>query len=123
MATILKIVGGNVRRMRKVKQWTLEQLAEKADSNPKYLGAVERGEENIGLKKLAQVAAALQVEPYELFLPGEEDGIAKELIASIKTADHPSQALMLDLMKRIPAWKDILSVRKRRTGSSRGTRR
>ena len=123
MATILKIVGGNVRRMRKVKQWTLEQLAEKADSNPKYLGAVERGEENIGLKKLAQVAAALQVEPYELFLPGEEDGIAKELIASIKTADHPSQALMLDLMKRIPAWKDILSARKRRTGGSRGTRR
>jgi len=45
----------------------------------------------------------------------------KELIASIKTADHPSQALMLDLMKRIPAWNDILSVRKRR--GARGTRR
>ena len=115
MATILKIVGGNVRRMRKVKQWTLEQLAEKADSNPKYLGAVERGEENIGLKKLAQVAAALQVEPYELFLPGEEDGIAKELIASIKTADHPSQALMLDFMKRIPEWKEMLAAKKRPT--------
>ena len=123
MATILKIVGGNIRRMRKSKRLTLEQLAEKAEANPKYLGAVERGEENIGLKKLAQVAAALQVEPYELFLPGEEDGIAKELIASIKTADHPSQALMLDFMKRIPAWKDILSARKRRTGGSRGTRR
>src|SRR2546422_6332575 len=118
MATILKIVGGNIRRMRKSKRLTLEQLAETADSNPKYLGAVERGEENIGVKKLAQVAAALQVEPYELFLPGEEDGIDKELIASIKTADHSTQALLADFMKRIPTWKDILSARKRRTGGA-----
>src|SRR2546426_10835221 len=121
MATILKIVGGNIRRMRKTKRLTLEQLAEKAEANPKYLGAVERGEENIGLKKLAQVAAALQVEPYELLLPGEEDGLAKELIASIRIADHSTQELMLDFVKRVPAWKDILSAdRKWRTRSSRG---
>ena len=60
MATILTIVGGNIRRIRKHARLTQEQLAEKADSNPKYLGAVERGEENIGLKKLAQVAAVLR---------------------------------------------------------------
>src|SRR5437899_4735863 len=122
MATILKIVGGNIRRLRKSKRLTLEALAEKAESNPKYLGGVERGEENIGLKKLEQVAAALQVEPYELLLPGEEDGLAKELIASIKTADQSTQALLADLMKRVPAWKDILSAdRKRRTARRRGT--
>src|SRR5437899_9512505 len=123
MATILKIVGGNIRRMRKSKRLTLEQLAEKVESNPKYLGGVERGEENIGLKKLAQVAAALRVDPYELLLPGGEGELTEELIALIKTADHPTQALMLDLMKRIPAWKGILSARKRGTGGSRGTRR
>src|SRR5438094_1271145 len=49
--------GGNIRRMRKAKRLTLEQLAEKTESNPKYLGAVERGEENIGLKKLAHRSA------------------------------------------------------------------
>src|SRR5438876_1765771 len=98
MATILKIVGGNIRRMRKSKRLTLEQLAEKAESNPKYLGAVERGEENIGLNKLAQVASALQVETYELLLPGAEDGLTKELIASIKTADQPTQQVLLDLV-------------------------
>src|SRR2546425_6782968 len=107
MATILKIVGGNIRRMRKVKQWTLEELAEKAESNPKYLGAVERGEENIGLRKLEQVAAALRVDPYELLLPGGEGELTEELIASIRTADGPTQALILDLMKRVPSWKDI----------------
>src|SRR6266567_3934408 len=109
MATILKIVGENIRKMRKSKRLTLEQLAERAESNPKYLGAVERGEENIGLNKLAQVAAALRVDLYELFLPGEEDGLAKELIASIETADHATREVMFDLVQRIPAWKEMLT--------------
>src|SRR5947208_16887372 len=92
--------GGNIRKLRKSKRLTLEQLAEKAEANPKYLGAVERGGENIGLKKLEQVASALGIEPYELLLPGAEDGLAKELIASIKTADQSTQALLADFGKR-----------------------
>src|SRR5438128_3997367 len=85
---------GNIRRMRKSKRLTLEALAERAESNPKYLGAVERGEENIGLKKLEQVAAALRVDPYELLLPGGEGELTEELVALIKTADGPTQALI-----------------------------
>src|SRR5438128_11754842 len=112
---ILKIVGGNIRKMRKQGRLTLEQLAEKAESNPKYLGAVERGKENMGLKKLEQVAAALRVDPYELLLPGEDGELTEELIATIKTADYSTQELMLDMAKRIPTWKQILSARKRRT--------
>ena len=125
MATILKIVGGNIRRMRKSKQLTLEQLAEKAESNPKYLGAVERGEENIGLNKLAQVASALRVEPYELLLPGGEGELTEELVASIKTADGPTQALILDIVQRVPAWRENLlaSLKKRRASRRQGDRR
>src|SRR5881396_1276351 len=102
MATILKIVGANSRRKRKSKRLTLEQLAEKAESNPNYLGAVERGEATIGLKKLEQVAAVLRVDPYELLLPGGEGELTEELIASIKTADQPTQELMLDIVQRVP---------------------
>src|SRR5439155_932858 len=91
--------GGNIRKLRKSKRLTLEQLAEKAESNPKYLGAVERGEENIGLKKLEQVAVALRVNPYELLLPGEDGELTEVLIASIKTADGPTQALILDIVQ------------------------
>src|SRR5438093_5487948 len=108
MATILKIVGGNIRRMRKSKRLTLEQLAERAESNPKYLGAVERGEENIGLKKLDQVAAALRIEPYELLVPGGEGELTEELIALIKTADGPTQTLILDIVQRVPIWRQSL---------------
>src|SRR5437867_5811981 len=119
MATILKIVGGNIRRMRKSKRLTLEQLAERGESNPKYLGAVERGEENIGLKKLEQVAAALRVDPYELLLPGEDGELTDQLIASIRTADNPTQALILDILKRVPAWKEILLTSRRKRTSGR----
>src|SRR3989442_8463271 len=114
--------GGNIRRMRKSKRLTLEQLAEKAESNPKYLGGVERGEENIGLKKLEQVAAALRVDPYELLLPGGTGDLTDELIASIKTADGPTQALILDIVQRIPAWREGL-LRQRQTRDRHGTRR
>src|SRR6059036_2265828 len=124
MATILKIVGGNIRRMRKSKRLTLEALAEKAESNPKYLGGVERGEENIGLKKLEQVAAALRIDPYELLLPGGEGELTEELVASIKTADGPTQALILDIVQCVPIWRQSLlaSGKKPRSGS-RGIRR
>jgi len=123
MATILKIVGGNIRRMRKAKRLTLEQLAEKAESNPKYLGGVERGEENIGLRKLEQVAAALRVDPYELLLTGDLGELTDELIASIKTADGPTQALILDIVRRVPAWKENLlaSLKKQRTPGGKRT--
>ena len=73
MATILKTVGGNIRRIRKSRRLTLEQLAEKSESNPKYLGAVERGEENIGLNKLAQVAAALRLKLHVVHASSERD--------------------------------------------------
>ena len=123
MATILKIVGGNIRRMRKAKRLTLEQLAEKAESNPKYLGGVERGEENIGLRKLEQVAAAPRVDPYELLLTGDLGELTDELIASIKTADGPTQALILDIVRRVPAWKENLlaSLKKQRTPGGKRT--
>src|SRR5213593_4378679 len=123
MATILKIVGGNIRRMRKSKGLTLEQLAEKAESNPKYLGAVERGQENIGLNKLEHLAAALRVDPYELLLPREEGELTEELIASIKTADGPTQALILDIVQRVPAWRENLlaSLKKQRTPGGKRT--
>jgi len=123
MATILKIVGGNIRRMRKSKRLTLEQLAEKAESNPKYLGGVERGEENIGLRKLEQVAAALRVDPYELLLTGDLGELTDELIASIKTADGPTQALILDIVLHIPAWREgvLASLKKQRTPGGKRT--
>ena len=41
---------------------------------------------------LVAAQSADHVDPYELLLPGGEGELTEELVASIKTADHPTQA-------------------------------
>lgn len=61
-----RIVGANIRRLRKAKGLTQEQLAHEAGFAMRYLAGVERAEENVTLKYLVKIADALGVEPGEL---------------------------------------------------------
>lgn len=45
---------------------TQEKLAEKADLHPTYVGSVERGERNIALENIIQLAKALKCSPKDL---------------------------------------------------------
>ena len=56
-----KIVGRNIRRLRKERGLTQEQLADQAGMAMRYLSGVERGEENPTLRFLAKLADALGV--------------------------------------------------------------
>lgn len=60
------IVGKNIRRLRKARGLTQEQLAEEAGMAMRYLSGVERGEENPTLRFLVMIADALGVQPAEL---------------------------------------------------------
>lgn len=60
------IVGKNIRRLRKGRGLTQEQLAQDAGMAMRYLSGVERGEENPTLRFLIKIAEALGVEPVEL---------------------------------------------------------
>lgn len=62
------IVGMNIRRLRKAKGLTQEQLAHESEVAMRYVAGVERGEENPSLKFLAKIADALDVEPSVLLL-------------------------------------------------------
>jgi transcriptional regulator with XRE-family HTH domain len=57
------IVGANIRRLRKAKGLTQEQLAHESGVAMRYVAGVERGEENPSLKFLVKIAEALEVEP------------------------------------------------------------
>lgn len=47
---------------------TQEELAEKADLHPTYVGSVERGERNIALENIVAITKkALECHPGELF--------------------------------------------------------
>ena len=66
MAEINKQVGFNIRKYREKKGWSQEQLAFEASLHRAYIGQIERGEKNIGLKNLEKIAIALSVKTSKL---------------------------------------------------------
>jgi transcriptional regulator with XRE-family HTH domain len=63
--------GKRVRALRERAGLSQEALAEKAGIHRTYLGGVERGERNLGLKNVLRIAEALGVSASDLFSEGE----------------------------------------------------
>ena len=61
MSDINERVGLNIRKIREDQSITQEKLAALADLHRAYIGQIERGEKNIGLKNLEKIAKALKV--------------------------------------------------------------
>lgn len=66
LAEINKKVGLNIRKYREKKGWSQEQLAFEADLHRAYIGQIERGEKNIGIRNLDIIAKALNINVSEL---------------------------------------------------------
>lgn len=65
---MLKInLGEKIRYLRRNKGLTQQQLADKADIDYSYIGAIERGEKNPTLETIEKIAAGLEIEIYKLF--------------------------------------------------------
>ena len=58
--------GVRLRRLRRDRGWTQDQLAEAAAANPKYVGEIERGARNPSLDVIVRLAGALDVDVAEL---------------------------------------------------------
>jgi len=54
------LLATNLRQLRQARGWSQEQLAAQCGLHRTYIGAVERGERNIGLDNLERLANALQ---------------------------------------------------------------
>jgi len=61
MGNINKEIGFNIRGIREHHGLTQEELADLADLHRAYIGQIERGEKNIGIKNLEKIAKALNV--------------------------------------------------------------
>jgi transcriptional regulator with XRE-family HTH domain len=56
----------NVRRLRQLRNWTQETLAERCGLHHTYIGGIERGERNLGVDNIERLARALGVKPGDL---------------------------------------------------------
>jgi transcriptional regulator with XRE-family HTH domain len=61
-----RIVGANIRDLRKAKKRSQEWLAGEADIDLTYVGGIERGKRNPSLFVLVGIAKALGVQPADL---------------------------------------------------------
>jgi len=68
------VVAGNVRRMRRLKGWSQEELAAQAQLHRTYVGSIERAERNLSIDNIERLAVALMVEPWSLLKPEGFDG-------------------------------------------------
>lgn len=62
-------IGRRVRDLRARLGISQEELAARADLHRNYIGSVERGERDIGITSLAQIAAGLGVSLADFFRP------------------------------------------------------
>ncbi|MGC2111081.1 MAG: helix-turn-helix transcriptional regulator, partial [Candidatus Korobacteraceae bacterium] len=60
------LLARNVRALRKKRGWSQEAMAEECGLHRTYVGAIERGERNVTLDTLKQLADALGVSSAEL---------------------------------------------------------
>jgi len=65
---VVLLLGANVRRHRKLKGMSQEQLALEADMERSYVSDLERGTRNPSVRALGRLADALGVAPHELLL-------------------------------------------------------
>lgn len=61
-----RLFAANVKRVRKLRGLTQEELAELAQLQPSYVSSVERGVRNITLSNMERLAVALKVTIAEL---------------------------------------------------------
>ena len=59
-------IGKKIRAVRKAQKYSQEDFAAAAELGRSYMGRVERGEQNISMQSLIQIALTLKVELSEL---------------------------------------------------------
>jgi transcriptional regulator with XRE-family HTH domain len=61
--------GARVRQLRTERGWSQEAFADRAKLHRTYVGAIERGEQNLSLANIERLAATLGISLAELFAP------------------------------------------------------
>lgn len=99
--------GRRVRFLRKAAGLTQEELAERSNLHPTYIGQVERGERNLSLTCIEKLADGLGVKMKELFVfpekarESEQDKLRYRIKSIVNTMDAKSLRMSEKVLKVI----------------------
>lgn len=99
-----RVIGERIREARKRKEWSQAKLSEKIDVAVVYISRIERGDAQINLKRLAQVAKALDVSMSELLTgisPEHGRYLNQEWEQVLSKCTPAKQRLIYDIAKKI----------------------
>jgi len=108
MSDLVKKVGERIRRIRKERNLSQEELAERSGIHANYVGQVERGEKNLTLETLEKIVLGLNISLEQLFRylgPMEnKDALTKiiELLSERSVDDHE---MALKVLRTVLDWE------------------
>jgi len=103
MGEILKIFGKRLRSLRRAKDMTQEQVAERAGLSLQSVGEIERGRGNPTLVNVERLSDALDVELTELFDLGDvkmtREQAVQEILARLEGATEEQVRDLLTMVR------------------------
>jgi len=114
MEDIYKHIGQVVKKKRIEMGLTQEELAEKTDLHPSYIGQIERGVKKISLLTLNKLSEGLNLNLYQFFKQNDEKSIIKKpdidkkiinLIKTIKRNDK--KKIIYKIIKELIKLSDL----------------
>ncbi len=108
MDSIRKLLGDRIRKLRKSKGWSQEELANRAYINRSFMGEIERGEASATVDSLEKITNALEITLEELFrnLQPEFNSKFNNLMNKIDSLNEENIGYMVDLIEAIQGWKE-----------------
>ena len=97
---VYRELGGRIAALRKAKGLTQERLAEQVDLNASYLARIEAGARRATLETLLRIAGALGTRIGDFFAPEGDDGVPRELRASLRGLTHDDILLLAQIAAR-----------------------
>ncbi|WP_235957165.1 helix-turn-helix domain-containing protein [Paenibacillus apii] len=108
----MKLVGERIRALREQRKWSQMKLGELAELHYTYIGRIERGENNVTMKSIEKVAAALDVPFEELFRfiqpleKGRDNYYLSLLVSKFQSRSASDQKHAYELLSYMLEWKD-----------------
>lgn len=101
-------LGERIRRLRKERGLSQEQLGEKSGLHTNYIGQIERGEKNLTIESLQKVAIGLDIPIGQLFQNielVEENSELYEIIELLSRRAPKDYEMVLQILKTIFEWE------------------